>query len=154
MSFVAKNRSHPRLDTLKENVEKSVVGFTKLRQWSVKDILPEDPADAAVEFARLVEVLIDNSPLLRRIYKAYSAMGNVKDHIAVSSVEWKVFVQDLKIVGGNSFSLSKADIIFVKADVVEDLSKGAASAHKIDKTGDLSPIQFVEAVIRMVRVPD
>jgi len=97
----------------------------------IKDILPEDKVEAEVEFFKIKAILGHNSSMLRRVYKAYSAMGNVKDHIAVSSVEWKLFVEDLKIIN-SSFTLAKADIIFVKADVVE------GTGDKIEKTGDLS----------------
>lgn len=133
--YTTMNAPPPLVGAVEKRITEEVSAFARIDHRSLTDLLRSESEDEA---KAICLVLSEHSLLLRNIYKAYSAMGNVSGQVSMDMGEWRNFISDIN-VETSDFTTAKVDICFVEASLVDGKTKEKA----------LIPQQFTEAIVRL-----
>eukprot|EP00945_MAST-04E_sp_MAST-4E-sp1_P008850 g8850.t1 len=121
--------------------------YTRMNYYKIKDLLKHDD-DPEEELQRLESYLGSRFHDLRKIYKAYAAMGG-SDGGGASSIsmgEFMTLVKDSKITN-NTFLTTDVDLIFIRTNWEVD-SEGMKTNQANNPDRALTSNEYVEALVR------
>jgi hypothetical protein len=131
-------------EELKEKSE-----YTRLNKHKIRDILvhhgTQEEQDA--ELRKLQAYLSDIFVDLRKIYKAYAAMG-AGGGSTISVREFNKLIQDSKVLDANGFNQTDVDLIFVRVNWEMD-EEGNKIDSKDNPDRAMTSGEFVEGLIRV-----
>lgn len=126
-----------QLDTADRRGER--IAYTKLQRHKVREIFSSD-AECDEQMETLSVTLSSYFDIVRRIYAHYSGGARMSPH------GFWAMVRDCKLCN-KRLTPQKVDIISIRVNVDNQDEEG--NAEDVDKL--LTPAEFVEALVRMVR---